>query len=219
MRLLVIAFAPLIWLTRFATRLVLTREQEQRVSDEELLTLVGLGLRTGDLKPHEARVIRNVLALDRKTARRVMTPRPVVFALGAELTVRAAATAPQLNRFSRVPVYDAGPEDLVGMVHKVDILTAVAHDRFDVTLGELMRPIHFVLATSPLDELLRTFLERRQHLAAVLDEFGGLAGIVTLEDVLEEILGREIVDESDQVTDLREYAHRRREEILRKRER
>ena len=211
---LVTLFRPLVALTQLATTLVWRRNSEHRISDDELLTLVGLGLRSGDLKPHEARVIRNVLALERRTASEVMTPRPVVFMLGADVTVRDAARLAELDTYSRIPVYDKDPEELVGVAHKVDILRAVANDRFDTTLAGLMRPIHFVVDAAPLDQLLRTFLERRQHMVAVIDEFGGFEGIVTLEDVLEELIGREIVDEFDQVTDQRAYARRRRAETL-----
>ena len=213
---LVMIFAPLVALTSIVTKLVPRRQQEPRVSDEELLTLVGLGLRSGALKPHEARVIENVLSMETRTAKEIMTPRPVVFTLGAHVTTREAADAETLGKHSRIPVFDGDAEDLVGVVHVVDILAAVARDRFDVRVEEIMRPIHFVVDTTPLDQLLRTFLERRQHLVAVIDEFGGFAGIVTLEDVLEELIGREIVDESDQITDLRAYAHQRREETLRR---
>ena len=215
LHLLVVLFTPLIALTQLATNLVWKGHREHRVSDEELLTLVGSGLRSGTLKQHEARVIENVLSMESQTANEIMTPRPVVFTLGAHVTAQQAASEATLGKHSRIPVFDAGPEDLVGVVRAVDILTAVAHDRFDVKMEEMMRPVHFVVDSTPLDELLRTFLERRQHLVAVIDEFGGFAGVVTLEDVLEELIGREIVDESDQVTDLRAYAHRRREETLR----
>ncbi|MEE8131318.1 MAG: hemolysin family protein [Vicinamibacterales bacterium] len=213
---LVTIFAPLIWLSHLATSVVMRRHEEERVSDEDLLLMVRLGLRSGDFKPLEAQVIRNVLALETKTARDVLTPRTVVFALDAGSTAQQAVGSTELGRYSRVPVVDEDPEDVVGIVHRVDILTAVAHDRFDVRMEELMRPVRFVVETSPLDQLLRTFLEHRQHMVVVIDEFGGFEGIVTLEDVLEELLGREIVDESDQVTDLRAYAHRRREELLRR---
>lgn len=218
LQILVVVFRPLIWLTRLATQVIRKDHQHPRVSDEEILTLVGLGVRSGDFKPHEARVIRNVLSLEDKTARGIMTPRPVVFALSAKETAGVAAKNPELNKHSRVPVYaQDDPEDLVGVVHRVDILTAVAKDQFDTPLEQLMRPIQFVADTAALDALLRNFLERRQHLAAVIDEFGGLAGIVTLEDVLEEIIGREIIDEYDQVMDLRAFAHKRRQELLERR--
>ena len=208
-------FRPLITLTQHATKLVWSGQQEQRVSDDELLTMVALGLRSGDLQPHEARVIRNVLAFERRTAAEVMTPRTVVFTLEAQTTVGDAAQNAELEKYSRVPVFESVAEDLVGVVHKVDILKSVANDQFDTTLAGLMRPIHFVVETTSLDLLLRSFLERRQHAAAVINEFGSFTGLVTLEDVLEELLGREIVDEFDQVTDQRAFAKRRRAETLR----
>lgn len=211
---LVVAFRPLVALTQMVTRLVWKGEQEHRVSDEELLSLVGSGLRSGTIKPHEASVIRNVLALETRSAKDVMTPRPVVFTLGAQSTVRDAAAMDGLGMHSRVPVFDEDPDDLVGVVHRRDVLAAAAEDRFDVTLDALMRPVNFVVDSTPLDVLLRTLLDRRQHLVAVIDEFGAFAGIVTLEDVLEELIGREIVDEFDQETDLRAYAHRRRDALL-----
>ena len=217
LRALVIVFRPLIGLTRVVTHLVLKGHQEHRVSDEDLLTLVGSGLRAGTLKQHEASVIRNVLALETRTARDVMTPRPVVFTLGAAVTTQQAAGMDDLDKHSRVPIFDVDPDDLVGVVHRRDVLSAVAKDRFDLRLDSMMRPLQFVVDSTSLDELLRTFLDRRQHLVAVIDEFGAFVGIVTLEDVLEELIGREIVDEFDQVTDLRAYAHRRRDELLRQR--
>ena len=214
---LVIVFRPLIALTGVATRFVLKGREEQKVSDEDLLTLVGSGLRSGTFKQHEASVIRNVLSLETRTAKDVMTPRPVVFTLGAVVRTQEAAAIDELNKHSRVPIFDVDPDDLVGVVHRRDVLSAVANDRFDLTLDTMMRPLQFVIDSTSLDELLRTFLDRRQHLVAVIDEFGAFVGIVTLEDVLEELIGREIVDEFDQATDLRAYAHRRRDDILSKR--
>jgi CBS domain containing-hemolysin-like protein len=214
---LTVGFRPLTALTETLTKLILPKHREHRVSDDELLTLVGSGLRSGDFKPYEATVIANVLKLEKKCARDVLTPRTVVFALDAAVTTREAAAHEALTKHSRVPVYDNDPDDVVGIVHRVDILTEVAEDRFDARLESLMRPIHFVVDTMPLDGLLQSFLERRGHMAAVIDEFSGFVGIVTLEDVLEELIGREIVDETDQVTDMRKYAHQRRDEIMKRR--
>ena len=214
---LVVLFYPLIALTQLATKLVWSGHEEHRVSDEELLTLVGSGLRTGDFKPHEAEVITNVLALERTIVKDVLTPRTVVFSLDVSTAVAVAAKHPALPKHTRIPLHDGDSEDVVGLVHRMDILMAIARNRPDTTLERLMRPIDFVVETMPLDKLLRMFLERRRHMVSVIDEFGGFAGIVTLEDVLEELIGHEIVDESDQVTDLRAYAHQRRDAILKQR--
>ena len=212
--LLVGAFRPLIGLVQIVTKLIRKGQKEHPVSDADLLTLVVSGLRSGTLNQDEARVIENVLSMDTRTVKQVMTPRPVVFTLSARTSAREAVSEDAIEKYSRIPVFGKDPDDLVGVVRTVDILTALANDRFDVKMEQITRPIHFVIDSTPLDDLLRTFLKRRQHLVAVIDEFGGISGIVTLEDVLEELIGREIVDESDQVTDLRAYAQRRREDTL-----
>jgi magnesium and cobalt exporter, CNNM family len=211
LQLLVFLLAPVITLSRLLTSALSRGREEHRVSDEELMVMVRLGMRSGDIKEHEALVIKNVLSLESRRVRDIMTPRTVVFALPADMTVGEVRTQGKLSTYSRVPVYAKGVDDVVGVVHSRDVLTAVGEDRFETRLEELMRPVHFVLDSTTLDELLRAFLERRQHMVVVIDEFGGLVGVLTLEDVLEEILGKEIVDEFDQVTDLRELAKRRRE--------
>ena len=214
LQVLVVFFAPLIWLTGLATRAIPGVDQQHGVSDEDLLALVGLGLRSGTFKQHEARIIENVLALEAKVARDIMTPRPVVFSLPVDRTVQQALEQPELSRYSRVPVIEGDLDDLVGVVHRTDILAAAARDQHDLTLERLMRPANFVVDSLSLDRLLRLFLERRQHLAAVIDEHGGIAGIVSLEDVVEELIGGEIIDETDHVSDPREVARRRREQLL-----
>jgi CBS domain containing-hemolysin-like protein len=210
LRLLVLLFAPVIWLSRGVTRLMATGHEADHVSDEDLLLIVRRGLLSGDLQPHEASVISNVLSLEATTAGQIMTPRTVLFTLNTETSLVDAAADEQLLCHSRVPVYDTDPEDIVGIVHRRDILHAAAKDEFDTTLDQLMHPVHFVVETDKLDQLLRTFLERRQHLVVVTGEFGAVRGIVTLEDILEEILGREIVDEFDHVVDLRAFARQQR---------
>ena len=202
---------PIIWISRLITRLVAARHDVDRVSDEDLLLMVRRGLRTGDLQQHEADVISNVLALEVKTAAQIMTPRTVLFSLKSSIPLTEAAAESQLLQHSRVPIYEDNPDDIIGIVYRRDILQTVAKDQFETSLDELMHPAHFVVETTKLDQLLRTFLGQRQHLVVVTDEFGSVTGIVTLEDVLEEILGREIVDEFDQIADLRAFARQQRE--------
>ncbi len=212
---LVILLKPLIALTGLATNAVSHgRDQGQDISGEDLQSLAKLGARTGAIEADEARVIHNVLSLKEKTARDVMTPRTVVFALAETATVEAARQESGTWAHSRIPVYSEEFEDIVGIVLRRDILAALARDRDQVQLSVLMRPVHFVSESTDLDRILDTFLERRQHLFVVIDEYGGLAGILTLEDVLEEILGVEIVDELDQVEDMRELARRRRQQTI-----
>jgi CBS domain containing-hemolysin-like protein len=210
---LVWSLTPMVWLCQFATRLVARKKMIQTVSAEEIITMAKLGRLSGEIEPDEENVIRNILSLENKTAKDIMTPRTVIFSLSEHLTLEEAWEKGGMWPHNRVPVYDENPEDIVGIVQRREVLSALASDKHQLRLGNLMKPVHFCPESIPLDRLLMEFLERRQHLFVVIDEFGGLAGVVTLEDVLEEILGREIVDESDQVVDMRELARRRKIEI------
>ena len=155
-----------------------------------------------------------LIALENKRVSDIMTPRTVLFTMSTHTTMGELREKARSWVYSRVPVYDKNREDIVGVVLRRDVLVAIAEDRWDVSLSDLMRPVDFVVEIHPLDRLMNRFLKQRQHLLVVLDELGGLAGVVTLEDLLEEILGQEIVDEFDTVADLREIAHRRRERTL-----
>ncbi|MCP3964441.1 MAG: HlyC/CorC family transporter [bacterium] len=211
---LVWLFRPLLYLSRLITKAVAGSRQADQISGEEIAVMARLGIREGVIAEGEGKVIENILSLESKTASEVMTPRTVLFTLDAELTVEEAHTREGVLTYSRVPIYLDSNENIVGIALRRDILSAVARDRLDVKLEELVQPVHFVLEKTNLSRVLRQFLERGEHLFVALDEFGGLAGVITLEDVMEEILGTEIVDESDRVTDLRELARKRREQVL-----
>ncbi len=186
LRVLVWLFGPLVWLCRVATQLIPRPEAQATVSEEELLVMAKIGLQAGSIDEDEAAVIHNILGLERKTARQIMTPRTVLFALQAEATVEQARAERGVVAHTRIPIYAQSVDDIVGVVHRREILGAAAEGRLGQTMEQLMRPAQFVINTTPLDRLLRQFLERKQHLFVVLDEYGGTAGIVTLEDVLEE---------------------------------
>ena len=214
LRLLVWVLTPLVEICRLTTRFFSKGHMDQVVSEEEIVVMARLGQRTGAIEPDEARILQNILSLKRKTVRDAMTPRTVVISLSAHLTVEQAQREAGVWPYSRVPVYDNDFEDVVGVVLRRDAFNSLAENKGDKKLSDLMHPAHFVAETFSLDHVLRMFLDRRQHLFAVVDEFGGLAGILTLEDVLEEILGRQIVDEFDPVADMRELARRRRRQVL-----
>jgi CBS domain containing-hemolysin-like protein len=143
-----------------------------------------------------------------------MTPRTVVFSLPDEATVAEAYNDQRIWHFSRIPVHGENNEDLLGVVERRTLARCFNGGKSGVRLSEIMRPIHFVLETQTLNMLLDSLLKAKAHLFAVLDEYGGLAGVVSLEDVLEEILGSEIMDESDRVADMRALARERREALV-----
>lgn len=211
---LVKLFSPVIWLCGIITRLIAGAPGRHQVSEEEILMLARIGARTGGIHPEEEKVIQNILSLESKTARQIMTPRIVLFTLAANGTVDESRTDKGLYKHSRIPVYLENFENIIGIVHRHDILAAVADDKLTTKLETLMSPVHFILDSTTLDKVLKKFLELRQQIFVVIGEFGGLSGVITLEDILEEVLGAEIVDEFDEVEDMRLLAQQRRQKLL-----
>jgi len=209
-RWLVILLTPAIWMISHLTGLISRNKPAESVSPDELKVMARLSLRTGEIKEYQEMVIDNVLSLDKRTVKEVMTPRTVVFSLSEHLTLEEAVKASKKWEHSRFPVYDKNVEDIVGIVLVKDLFMAVSRGEKSKRLTDIMRPVHFVAETAPLNNVLMEFMGAKQHLFVVIDEYGGLSGVVSLEDILEEILGREIVDESDQVADKRELARKRR---------
>ncbi|MFP4071143.1 MAG: hemolysin family protein [Desulfovibrionales bacterium] len=205
---------PMIWALRFIVKLVGKQKRGPQTTEEDLMAVLSLTRRAGIIKPYEELSIRNILSLDEKMVQDIMTPRTVMFSLPSDMTVSEAKATKTVWPHSRIPVYDKDPEEIVGLIYRREVLEALANDQDEVALGQLMKPIDFVLETMTLDKLLVRFLECRTHLCVVLDEYGGIAGVVTLEDVLEEILGNEIVDETDQVVDMRELARVKRKKSI-----
>ncbi len=215
---LVWLMTPGIWLSSLITRLFAGGKTEESISAEEIRAMASLSLRTGGIKPFQEKAIERILTLQNKRVKDVMTPRTVVFSLREHLTLTEAAQMPAAWEHSRLPVYGRDMEDIVGILLTKELFVALSKGQKDTYLTELMRPVNFVVETARLSRVLSEFLESRQHLFVVLDEYGGLAGLITLEDILEEILGREIVDESDAVKDKRELARQRRSRSGKKRE-
>jgi len=216
LRMLVFLFYPVIISTSFiVTILGKNRARGPDTSEEDLRSLASLTRKTGVLKQFEEHYIHNILALDTKMVREVMTPRTVIFSLPEEKTVSEVWDGQNIWPYSRVPVYENDdPEEVIGIVYRREVLEALAEGKGDLQLRELMKPAHFTLETLTLDRVLIKFLGSRLHLAIVLDEYGGLSGLISLEDILEEILGREIIDETDQVANMRELALQRKHNVL-----
>ncbi len=206
---------PAIWLSGLLTALIARHRVRETVTAEELRIMAQLSHRTGGIRLYQEQAIENILTLQHKIVKDVMTPRTVVFSLSEHLTLEEASQVATKWEHSRFPVYDKDIEDVVGIVLTKEIFIALSKGEKDTPLTEFMRPVHFVVETAHLHKVLMEFLELRQHLFVVLDEYGGLAGLIALEDILEEILGREIVDESDEVTDKRELARQRRNLTIR----
>lgn len=209
LRVMIITLKPLIWLCRTITQL-LPQKVEETISAEELQTIAALSRESGDLEETEEKVINNIIDLKNKIVRQVMTPRTVTFSLNEHMTVgNAVAKLNELSSHSRIPIYNRGPNNVTGIVMRKDILQAAAEGKNKLTLARFKHPAHFVPEMARLNRVLVDFFDRRQHLFIVVDEYGTMTGIISMEDVLEEIVGMEIVDESDKAKDMRELARAR----------
>lgn len=189
-----------------------SREEEEEEAREELEALVETAREEGALDAGEYRIMTNIMQLSSIEVTDVMTPRTVVSAIGAEHTVADAIKLPELQMFSRLPVYDGQDLDTVsGYVMTKDILRAAVAGRHTVPISKLKRDVGFIPENITLERALEQFLQKRQHLFMVVDEHGGVEGLLTMEDVLETMLGAEIIDEADHVVDLRALAKQRRD--------
>ncbi|MCL1980715.1 MAG: hemolysin family protein [Proteobacteria bacterium] len=207
LRFMIMVLLPLIWLAQQMTRLVPNSHTPQQLSAEELKIIASLSRKSGGIEADQEKVIANILQLGEKTVRQVMTPRTVTFSTSQSLTIEEAARMEGKWRMhSRVPVYDGEPDNVVGIVLSQDVLMAAAVGQDTLKLSQIMRPVHFVPETAPLDRIFVDFFERYQHLFVVVDEYGSVTGVISMEDILEEIIGREIVDESDKARNMRELA-------------
>ncbi len=209
---LIFIFTPFIIFSSMITSLITKNKGTPEATDDDIRIMAKMSAEAGGIEDFEEKVITNILALDRKFVHEIMTPRTMVFSLPADMPIQEAIKQDRLSQFSRIPLYKNNNEDIVGVVTQKALSKylrkAFLGEEIDLNfpLEKLMSPITFIPETQTLDKALASFLGSRDHLAVVLDEYGGLAGVTTLEDVIEEMLGREIVDESDEVADLRESA-------------
>ncbi len=203
---LMVPLKPFVWLSSFASRTISSKQVRVHVSRDEFRALADLGAQQGVLDEDESRVVESLLRFRSMTASQVMTPRIVIFGLPEDDTVGDIIERHQPLRYSRIPIFRESIDRLAGVVLKDEILERAAQGETDVKLIELRRDLFFVPGTLRLSHLLDLFLSSREHIAAVVDEFGGTAGVVTLEDLIETLLDLEIVDEIDSVEDLRAAA-------------
>jgi CBS domain containing-hemolysin-like protein len=206
---------PLVWLSNGLTRIIARGKTEHVFSRDEFIAMAGIGERSGHLEEHESRIIRNIFRFGSVTITAVMTPRTVMTALRQDMAIAESLPLVTGTPFSRLPVYGADLDDITGVVLKDEVLICVSRGSCDGTLASIKRPILSVPDSLSLSDLLEFFLDKRQHLAIVLDEYGGTRGLVTLEDVVETLFGMEIMDEMDNVADMQALARQQWEKRAR----
>jgi len=199
-------FIPLLWFKR-----MLPKAETALVTRDELHALADISEEEGELDEDEEAVIHNLLALREIPVKDVMTPRTVTLAFAQDWTIRQVLDDTKILRFGRMPVYAETIDSLSGFVLRSDILMAASMDEWDKVLSEMRKPLLTINMDESVDLALDRFLQSKVQILAVLDEFGGTAGIITMEDAIETLLGEEIVDELDEHEDMRELAREQAE--------
>ena len=203
---------PLVKMSQLITKLLSHGEPQPPVTREEIAAMADIGRREGIIDRGDSQVVTNLLKFDRLTVKDIMTPRTVAFALDETTTVGDAIARKQDLRFSRIPVYEGSIDTPTGFVLKTDIFNFALEDDRDRQLASFRRDLTSVVESTSLEELFDILVHKDQHMVLVTDDFGGTAGLVTLEDLIETLLGEEIMDEADSVADLQAYARKKWEQ-------
>ena len=205
---------PLVWISTLLTKLF-GKKADNEVTREEIIAMAQLGKKGGAIVPRENEYLSNVLSLREITTEQVLTPRTVVHMLAQDATVSAALDDPTTRQFARMPIYGDSVDDVTGKVLRNELFIAEREGKGEQPISEFAKPILRVSEKLPVQQLLDLLIKNRVHLVLVEDEYGQTAGIVTLEDAIETLLGREIVDESDTVEDMQALARGKYRERLR----
>ena len=202
------ALWPLVWFSQFVTRALKKDEVKSAFTRSDFLAMADIGAQQGVFEPHESDIIANLLRFRQVRVKDVMTPRTVVKTAPADTPIGAFFEANRDLQFSRVPIYEGKPDDIIGFVLKDDVLASAAEGTADRPLSALRRDLLTIDEGHPIVEVFNRLLKSREHIALVVDRFGGLVGVVTMEDIIETLLGVEIVDESDEAEDMQLLARR-----------
>ena len=207
-RLLILVTYPAVVVLDWISRLLRPDSGPDAPSRGELLAIARLGHEAGSMNAREFQVVRNMMSLAHIKINEILTPRTVLVTMDENTTVDEAMKGDQLYRFARIPIYRDSIENVTGYVARVDVVAGCHAGADNRPLKELARPIKSVPDVASVATALNRMLQEHEHILLVIDEYGGLDGVVTLEDVIETLLGTEIVDESDQTADLQELARR-----------
>ena len=209
MRLLVYLLYPVVWLIDKLHNTISDEDPDLGISREEVSAMANMGEEEGVLDNSENKVIQNIIKLDDIKAYDVMTPRVVAAIAPESMTLKSFYKREELSHNSRIPVYAESPEFITGYILRYDVLEQLADDKFDVKLGAIKRQIAAFHEETSVSDIWESLLKTKDQIALIIDDYGCFQGIITLEDIIETILGMEIIDENDTITDMQQYAKER----------
>lgn len=207
-RILVFITYPLVWIFECITSLIAPEKAPLAVSREEVSAMVNVGMEEGVFEAKENKIIQSFLKLDNVKAEEIMTPATVVATAIETMTLGEfdARDEEEFHTYSRIPVYDEEEEYIKGYVLRSDVLDDLTDDKYSKRLSRLVRPILTFSESESVSNIWERMLATKEHISVIVDEYGSLRGIVTMEDVIETMLGVEIVDENDEAVDMQDMA-------------
>lgn len=205
-RILIVLTYPLVWLSELLTRCFAPKIQPLTVSREEVAAMVDVGEEEGVFQEQESQIIRSFLKLEKVTAEQIMTPCVVVASASADTTMAEFHDNADFANFSRIPVYKDRKEYISGYVLRAAVLEKICSGKTDEAISGIIRPILFFSENDSVSDIWKSMLAKKEHISVITDEYGCMRGIVTMEDVIETMLGVEIIDECDTAPDLQAVA-------------
>jgi CBS domain containing-hemolysin-like protein len=199
---------PLVWLGQKITKSLKKDKSKSVLSRADFSAMTALGEKEGVFKAGESKIIHNLLRFNEIRTKDIMTPRTVVIAAKDDMTIQDFYNKNKTLRFSRIPIYDDTKDHINGFILKDILLINLVNNNGNKLLKEIKREILIVHERLNIPDLFNKLMESREHIALVVGEFGGMSGIVTMEDVIETLLGMEIVDEFDNTADMQQLARR-----------
>ncbi len=199
---------PFVWLSQFITSNLKKDKDKPVLSRSDFAVMAEMGKEAGILEEEEQKIIHNLLKFNKVLVKDIMTPRIVVVSADETTSIREFHEKHEGLPFSRIPIYRDNSDHITGYVLKDELLLNLVEENDDKSLGEIRRDVLIVHKTLAIPDLLDKFINKKEHMALVVDEFGGMEGIVTMEDIIETLLGLEIVDESDNTEDMQALARR-----------
>lgn len=209
MNFLVVILYPIVWLVERLRRSISDGEPDTGISREEVSAMANIGEEEGVIDNSENKVIQNIIKLDDIKAYDVMTPRVVAAIAPENMTLKQFYKQEELSHNSRIPVYADSPEFITGYIMRYDVLENLAEDKFDTRLKSIKRKIAAFHEETSVSDIWESLLKTKDQIALIIDDYGCFQGIITLEDIIETILGMEIIDENDTITDMQQYAKER----------
>ena len=200
---------PLVILFPYITKLFSKKKNKQTISREEISALANIGTKEGIFVEKENKIIQNIIRLKKIRVSEIMTPRVVVSVADEKMTLQEFIKNNEYLHFSRIPIYSKNTENITGYVFRQAVFEKLAENQAGLKLKDIKRNIVVVPESIPLYKVWETLLGRKEHIALIVDEYGGVDGIVTMEDIIETLLGIEILDEKDTITDMQQYARER----------